>query len=35
MYLLNKKIKAGPYDENVESGRPLQEAMVGIVESKE
>jgi len=34
IYLLNKKIKAGPYDESSDKGRPLQEGMVGVVETK-
>ncbi|MCF8368638.1 MAG: cytochrome ubiquinol oxidase subunit I [Bacteroidales bacterium] len=32
LYLLDKKIKAGPYDLQVDESRPLQEGMVGIVE---
>jgi cytochrome d ubiquinol oxidase subunit I len=34
IYLLNKKIKSGPFDESRDEGRPIQEGMVGVVESK-
>jgi cytochrome d ubiquinol oxidase subunit I len=35
LYLLNKKIKAGPYITHTEHDRPLQEGMVKLIESKE
>jgi cytochrome d ubiquinol oxidase subunit I len=31
LYLLNKKIKAGPYDESEEQDRPLTRDMAGVV----
>jgi cytochrome bd ubiquinol oxidase subunit I len=35
LYLLDRKIKSGPYDENLDEQRPIQEGMVGAVESKQ
>jgi cytochrome d ubiquinol oxidase subunit I len=35
LYLLDKKIKAGPYDEKSDDRRPIQEGMVDMVKSKE
>ncbi len=34
LYLLDRKIKAGPYDDKPDERRPVQEGMVGVVESK-
>lgn len=34
LYLLDRKIRSGPTDEKPEEGRPIQESMVGVVESK-
>lgn len=33
LYLLNKKIKAGPYNESDDIGRPLQKGMAEVVEN--
>lgn len=33
IYLLDKKIKAGPYDDEKDETRPIQEGMVNLVES--
>ncbi|HPE56330.1 MAG TPA: cytochrome ubiquinol oxidase subunit I [Bacteroidales bacterium] len=35
LYLLDRKIKAGPYHDELDDNRPLQEGMVEMVESKE
>jgi cytochrome d ubiquinol oxidase subunit I len=34
MYLLNKKIKAGPYDESETEERPLQHGMAEVLDSR-
>jgi len=34
LYLLDRKIKAGPYDDELHERRPVQEGMVNMVESK-
>jgi len=33
LYLLNKKIQAGPYDESTTDNRPTQEAIAEVIET--
>jgi cytochrome d ubiquinol oxidase subunit I len=34
IYLLDKKIKAGPYDDSDTEGRPLQQGMAGLLQTE-
>jgi cytochrome d ubiquinol oxidase subunit I len=34
LYLLDKKIRQGPYDESIEDDRPLQSDIAGVISRK-